>query len=258
MKGFDMSAVPHLPGKFIWFEHVSNDIAKARAFYEPLFGWHVETMAMGDAPYHLIMNGSGPIGGLRADASQPTHWLSHLSVPDVDTSHRAAVAAGAKSLGPPTDFAPVGRGALIADPTGAVLSLWKSQQGDRPDTKVTPFGDWYWNELWTSDAERALRFYEETFGFTHDEMDMDGQGSYLILKTGDQPRGGIFQPESDNPPMWLPYVHVDDVDGALAKLDPLGGKVFMPAADVPGVGRMAGFFDSQGAAIAIIRGATPA
>ena len=34
----------HLPGKFVWFEHVSNDIAAARAFYEKLFEWNTEVM----------------------------------------------------------------------------------------------------------------------------------------------------------------------------------------------------------------------
>ena len=47
-----------LPGKFVWFEHASTDPAAARKFYEPLFGWHVENMAMGDQQYAMIMNGA--------------------------------------------------------------------------------------------------------------------------------------------------------------------------------------------------------
>ena len=60
-----MEKTPHLPGKFIWFEHVSNDIAKARAFYEQLFGWHVESMPMGNQTYRMLMNGDGGVGGYR-------------------------------------------------------------------------------------------------------------------------------------------------------------------------------------------------
>jgi len=59
------SNLSRLPGKFVWFEHVSNDVAKARAFYEQLFGWHVESMPMGDQPYHMILNAATGIGGLR-------------------------------------------------------------------------------------------------------------------------------------------------------------------------------------------------
>ena len=74
----------HLPGKFVWFEHVSNDIAKARAFYEPLFGWHTEAMPMGGGdPYHVILNGGTGIGGYsKAPAGAPNSWLSYLSVAD--------------------------------------------------------------------------------------------------------------------------------------------------------------------------------
>ena len=39
-----METTPYLPGKFVWFEYVSNDAARARAFYEPLFGWRTESM----------------------------------------------------------------------------------------------------------------------------------------------------------------------------------------------------------------------
>ena len=43
----------YLPGKFVWFEHVSNDSAKARAFYGELCGWTSETMPMGEQTYQI-------------------------------------------------------------------------------------------------------------------------------------------------------------------------------------------------------------
>src|SRR2546423_6216919 len=132
-------AMSYLPGKFIWFEHASADIAKARAFYERLFDWHVEAMPMGGDTYHMLMNGADGIGGLaQAAPGAPSAWQSYISVTDVDTTYRAALAAGATSVLPPTDFPPVGRGATIADPTGATVSLWKSAQGDRADPADKP------------------------------------------------------------------------------------------------------------------------
>ncbi len=107
----------YLPGKFIWFEHASNDIPKARAFYEPLFGWHTETMPMGDKTYHMIQNGGVGIGGFCPPAAgTPVGWVSYMSVTDVDASYAAALAAGAKPLEPPTDFPPVGRSAVLCRP----------------------------------------------------------------------------------------------------------------------------------------------
>ena len=68
---------PRLPGKFVWFEHVCNDIAKARAFYEPLLGWHVEATPMGAQTHHLIYNGHERIGGFRAaEADTPSHCIT--------------------------------------------------------------------------------------------------------------------------------------------------------------------------------------
>jgi uncharacterized protein len=248
----------HLPGKFVWFEHVSNDIAKARAFYQPLLNWHIEAMPMGDQTYHMIMNGSEGIGGFRtAPPGVPSHWSSYLSVVDVDKSFAAATKAGAKTLMPPTDFPPVGRGATIADPTGAALSLWKSAEGDRADTEKTPIGDWFWNELWTPDAKTALAFYQTVFDYSHDTMDMGPQGSYYILKGADgKMRGGLMQStEPKAPPMWLPYVHVADCDASAAKAKQLGAQqLVVPPTDIPDVGRFALLIDPLGAALAIIRG----
>jgi len=251
---------PHLPGKFIWFEHLSSDIAKTRAFYEPLFGWHVETMPMGGQSYSMILNGNEGIGGFLADqAGQPTRWLSHLSVPDVDKAFKAAVAAGATERVAPSDFPPVGRGAAILDPTGAELSLWKSANGDRPDVDQVAVGSWCWNELWTPDAKKALAFYEKAFGYTHEAMEMGDQGTYWVLKSQGKSRGGILQaPDAKTPPMWLPYVHVADCDASATKATRLGAKVFTPPTDIPTIGRFATMFDPQGAAIAIIKPMMPA
>ena len=251
----------YLPGKFVWFEHLSNDVPTARKFYEALFDWHTENMPMGDQPYHLIQNGSEGIGGIRsAPPGVPAHWNSYLSVADVDASYAAAVAAGAKGLMAPADFGPVGRGATIADPTGAALSLWKGSQGDRADAVKTPLGDWYWNELWTPDDKAALAFYEAVFGFTHDSMDMGPQGTYYVLKVGDKMRGGLMKStEPKAPPMWLPYVAVADCDASTARAQSLGARtVVVPPTDIPGVGRFAIVLDPLGAAIALMKPAAAA
>lgn len=251
------STVSRLPGKFVWFEQVSNDVAKARAFYGQLFGWAIEGMPMGDQTYYRIHSGGTGIGGFRTgEPGMPNHWMSYMSVADIDRSFQQAIANGATALLAPTDFGDMGRGAALADPTGANVCLWTGSNGDAPDTDKTPFGHWYWNELWTPDAARALAFYESSFGYDHDTMSMGDHGDYFVLKTS-KARGGIFQsPDEKIPAMWLPYVHVEDCDAIAAQAARLGATVFMPATDVPGVGRFAAMFDPQGAAIAIIRGAS--
>jgi predicted enzyme related to lactoylglutathione lyase len=247
---------PHLPGKFIWFEHASDDPAKARAFYEPLFGWHVEAMPMGGEPYHMLLNGNVGIGGLSkpAKAGTPAHWVSYMSAESVDRAVQAAQAAGARVEFPPTDFPPVGRGAGLVDPTGSAFCLWTSTNGDEPDADV-PVGGFVWNELSTPDAKKSLAFYEQAFGYTHSTMDMGDQGTYYILETaGQKGRAGLFEPKEPMPAMWLPYVNVADCDATFAKAQALGaGFVAMPPTSIPTVGRIAIFGDPQGAAIGIIQ-----
>jgi predicted enzyme related to lactoylglutathione lyase len=245
----------HLPGKFVWFEHLCADSARARKFYDALFGWHTEVMPIGEQRYSMIMNGNAGIGGYgSATAGDPSRWMGYLSVADVDASFNAALAAGAKSLMAPMDFGPVGRGATLADPTGAVFSLWRSAEGDRPDAERTPAGEWVWNELWTSDPVAALAFYEGVFGFTHDSMDMGPQGTYYLLKKDGVNRGGMARSvDPSAKSMWLPYVEVADCDGTAAQAGTLGGRVLSPPADIPNVGRFAIVADPLGAAIAMLR-----
>jgi hypothetical protein len=251
-----MDKTPYIPGKFIWFEYASPDIQKARAFYEPLFGWHAETMPLGDEPYHMLLNGQQGIGGLtKAQAGEPTRWISYMSVANVDQGVKAATAAGAKVTMPPTDFTPVGRGAGLTDPTGAAFCLWTSAKGDEPDADV-PVGGFVWNELSTTDAKKALAFYEKAFGYSHETMEMGGEiGQYHILNTPDgKGRAGLFQPSTPMPTMWLPYVHVADCDASVAKARGLGAQqVVVPPTDIPGVGRFAIIGDNQGAGIAMLK-----
>ncbi len=249
----------HLPGKFVWFEHVSGDSVAARRFYEPLFGWYTKPLSVGGAdPYPLIMNGSEGIGGFRsAPPGAPALWMPYLSVADVDASHAAALAAGAKSLAPPADLLPFGRGATLADPTGAVFSIWRDAEGDRADPEKAPFGDWMWNELMTPDESKALAFYETVFGYTHDNMDMGPQGTYYLLKQGDKMRGGLMRaPMPDTPPLWLPYVSVADCDATAAKAREQGARVIVEPSDIPDVGRFATLLDAQGACIAFMKPAS--
>ena len=258
-----MTTTPQrLPGKFVWFELASPDIALARAFYEPLFGWHVEQMPMGDRPYAMVMVGDQGIGGLRAAAAgEPAHWASYLSVADVDDRFQAALGAGARALMPPTDYGDVGRAAVLADPTGATFCLWAGAAGDRPDVDRVPWGAWCWNELWTTDADAALAFYRQVFGYTDDAMDMGAMGTYHVLRGPDgQRRAGLMQGTSPGvPSMWLPYLNVEHCDATVERARGLGARqVLVPPSDIPGIGRFAVLLDNQGAALAVIQPHPPA
>jgi predicted enzyme related to lactoylglutathione lyase len=248
-----------VPGKFVWFEHLSDDPAKAQAFYTALCGWSTQNMPMGGASYALIDNRGQGIGGFRSAGPGTTnHWTGYLSVPDVDRAHAAAVAAGATSVMAPMDFGDVGRGSVLADPTGATFSLWKGSRPDAPDTDVPPQGGWAWHELTSTDVKAAVAFYEKVFGYTHDENDMGAMGTYYMLKDAKGiARAGAMQmpPGVPAPSHWLPYIMVADVDAATRKAHELGAQAtLVPPSDIPGIGRFSILKDAVGAPVALFTG----
>lgn len=120
-------------------------------------------------------------------------------------------------------------------------------------------GKFYWNELMTTDVDGAKAFYADVAGWEFDSMDMADGGTYWVAKVGGEPAGGIMaMPDAvpdGTPPHWRSYVTVDDVDAAVATATENGGTALFEAFDAPGVGRIGGFLDPQGAAISVI---TPA
>ncbi len=52
-------------------------------------------------------------------------WMYYVSVGDVDAAQKKAVSLGGRAMEPPMDIPGVGRMAVIVDPQGAVISLFK-------------------------------------------------------------------------------------------------------------------------------------
>lgn len=250
----------YLPGKFVWFEHLSADQDSAARFHEQLFGWRTRAMPMGEHSYTMIVNGEEPIGGYGEAPAGEASWRSYLSVADVDATCAAAQAAGAAVLMPPTNYGAVGRAALIRDGAGAVVALWKSADGDPADNPTPVPGRFCWNELYADDPAAAVKFYQQLAGYSgHDEMDMGPQGTYYILKTGETGRAGVMRrPAPEQPTIWVPYVTVADTDATAERAGSLGATVCMPPTDIPNVGRFTMLVDPSGAMVAAIRLQPPA
>lgn len=246
-----------LPGKFVWFELVARDPKRAQAFYGEVFGWKVQPFPMGPATYEMIWAGDTPdtmIGGYAAPSTdrQPSHWLSYVSVTDVDAAARVAGTSGGKVVAPPRELPGVGRSARIADPQGAELSLFRNSTGDPPDGPA-PVGRFFWNELHTTDPDTALAFYEKVVGYSHRSADMGGGGTYHLLSASGTDRAGVTAQDAGVAPHWLPYVHVEDVDATLARARRLGATLSVDPADIPGIGRFGVLVDPVGASLAVMK-----
>jgi len=225
---------------------------RPQAFYAEVLGWKVQPFPMGNSTYEMIFAGDTMIGGyapLKAER-QPPHWISYVSVEDVDAVVKAAAANGGKVVEAPYDIPGVGRTARIADPQGAELCPFTSVQGDPPDA-LAPRGGWCWNELHTSDPKEALAFYEKVLGFSHRSL-AGPDGAYHIVSKGGVDRGGVTDMGGERP-HWLPYVAVEDADATLARAKRLGGTICVGPADIPNVGRFGVLQDPTGAALAILK-----
>jgi uncharacterized protein len=250
-----------LPGKFVWFELVTRDAKQAQAFYGELLGWKTQGFPMGTDTYEMICTGDSldtMIGGYTAptDARQPAHWISYLSVEDVDAATKIAVASGGKVIEAPADIPTVGRSARIADPLGAQLCLFKNVDGDRADKPTAVQGQWIWNELHTSDPAKVLPFYEKVGGYSVRSMSMGPDGDYHILSRDGADRAGVTAMLPPGvAPHWLPYAEVNDADATLARAQKHGGKVPMGPFDIPGIGRFGVVLDPAGAAMAVMKSA---
>jgi uncharacterized protein len=257
------SATPVTPrGRFVWYELLTTDEAAAAAFYPKVLGWATEAWKTppGAPPYTMWTNAGKSFGGLMAlpkearAAGAPPHWLGYVTVPDTDAALTKAQQYGAKSLMGPMDIPEVGRMAVIADPQGAVLSLFTpSMAGSEPPAHPA-VGEASWRELATDDWKRAFDFYQDLFGWQKGEaMDMGPMGTYQILTLGGDrpPFGAMFNRPPQIPVSnWLYYFRVANLDEAIEKTKAGGGKILNGPMDVPG-GRIAQCMDPQGAAFAM-------
>ena len=102
-----MSEKSYTPGRVVWRELMTRDVAKARAFYGELFGWRFEEVDMGPmGKYTMVHAGAKPIGGLWPKPEgdpRPSAWMSYVSVEDVDqASEQAKPKAGRSCTARPT------------------------------------------------------------------------------------------------------------------------------------------------------------
>jgi predicted enzyme related to lactoylglutathione lyase len=245
------------PGSFCWAELATTDGPGAKKFYTELFGWDAQDNPMGpDMVYTMLSLNGKNIGALygkgEAMKDVPTNWASYVCVKSADEIAAKAKALGATPIQEPFDVMDFGRMAVITDPTGATFCIW--QPGTHPGFGVKGEPNTVcWNELLTTDTERAIDFYTKLFGWvanTHGPME------YTEFMNGDTHAGGMMkiQPHMGPiPPHWGIYFAVDDCDAAFEKATSLGATAYVPPMTIENVGRFATLSDPQGGAFSIIK-----
>ncbi len=252
----------HDPGRIVWRDLITDDPAQSRRFYEELFGWEFESVGTlfslgGDDAYSLIRHNGRLIGGMVNEASlnnnaeNVSQWVVLMSVADVDAAADHFRGHGGEVLAPPTDVADRGRMAVVVDPQGALLALVQTADGD-PEIHEPDYGDFLWDELWTTDLTAATEFYTGLTGLAKSDRAVDGGRSYRTLnRDGNPALGAMTHPIEGRRPVWVTYIRVADPAAITAKVAGLGGKVYLEAQQRPLGGQVALIADPSGAGIAL-------
>jgi uncharacterized protein len=246
-------------GRFVWHEFLAKDEKKAIAFYTDVAGWTTQPFPEGAHDYTMWVGSQGPLGGvmrLPEEAEKmgtPPNWMGHVQVENVDAAAAKVKSLGGNVLREPADIPTVGRFAIIADPQGGIVSMFKPNSPmNLHDTSKA--GEICWNELMTSDSSAAFNFHSQIFGWKIlQEMDMGPMGTYRIFGVDGKQLGGMMTvpPGTPMPTMWFYYIETPSLDSALTRAKGKGAQVMNGPMDVPGGGRIAQLMDSQGAAFAL-------
>ena len=248
-------------GKFVWYDHMSNDLPGAEAFYSKVVGWTVAPNTMNEQRYTILKVGETHVGGLMPipdearKAGAPAMWMGYVWVDDVDEAGKRIAKAGGRVLRGPMDIPNVGRFAVAGDPHGAGFIIFRANRDDGPPPPPagTP-GTIGWRELHAGDGPSDFAFYSGQFGWTKgDAMDMGAMGTYQIFNIDGQMAGGIMTKTPNTPmPMWLYYINVEAIDAAAERVKGAGGKVVHGPSEVPGGQWIVQAVDPEGALFGLL------
>lgn len=247
------------PGVPCWVDTAQPDPEGAAAFYTGLFGWEFIDATPEGAPGRYFVgrkNGqdvaaisSPPEGSERP----PAMWNTYVRVESADDTTEKTKVAGGSAVVEPFDIPGAGRMAVLADPEGAVFSVWQAN-GFEGAQLVNEPGAWVFSDLNTRDAGAAEKFYWELFGWEKcvgvggfEFWRLRGYSDFLVrddpeLRERHNAAGASAEfsdavaaigplGDDDTPAHWSVTFGVDDADETAAKATELGGKLLVEPFD---------------------------
>ena len=115
----------------VWFEIPADDVARARSFYNSLFGWKLEKFPGPMEYWHIDTGGedASPDGGLmKRQAPQQQGITNYISVPSVDEFAAKVQKLGGKVCMPKTAVPQMGYFAICQDPENNTFALWEKNE----------------------------------------------------------------------------------------------------------------------------------
>ena len=227
------------PGKFIWRDLMTDDIASVKKFYSELFGWTYLDVGDSDNDYTVVLHEGKPIAGMFKlrnveEKHRYSQWISYLSISDITQTLNYTKSSGGKIYREPFELPNRGTVSFIFDSQNAVLAFIKSSSGDPKDGDPV-YNEWFWTELWTNDVENSLKFYTELFGYNYKKFDNRAENKYHVLEKEGRPRAGIIKIPFENvKPHWMPYLAVKDPSEIVKRVEQFGGTVYLSSEGIAG------------------------
>jgi predicted enzyme related to lactoylglutathione lyase len=252
-------------GTFSWVDLGTTDPNAAKTFYSGLFGWEHQDMPTGegddDGIYTMCFLEGKPVAALselqpqQREMGVPPMWTSYITVDDVELATARAKELGATVYMEAFDVLDAGRMSVVADPQGAVFSMWQPTSHIGAGIVNDP-GCLCWNELSATDVDGAKKFYGDLFGWILNEQDF-GEMTYTTARVGERGNAGIMKAMNPNiPPNWLAYFTcVGTIADSEKKVTDLGGKVVHSGIET-GIGKFAIVQDPQSATFGLFEGHT--
>ena len=103
-------------------------------------------------------------------------------------------------------------------------------------------------EVTGKDGPKIQEFFSKVFDWN---LDTDNPGGYGLVRQGEM-TGGIGGSQDGGPGQVTFYVHADDPEGTLRKVEQNGGKVIMPLTEVAPETRIALFTDPEGHVVGLM------
>lgn len=248
-----------------WVDLATPDPSASKKFYGELFGWNYDDEPAepdGDSVEYAMadIDGHATAGIMEqttemAETGMPPAWTTYIAVDDLDASMAKVEPAGGSLMGPAMDIAEAGRMAVLSDPGGAVLCMWKAG-GHIGSGIVNEPGAFCWTELITADPAAVTSFYAAVFGWTA-ETALMATGPYTVFSVAGGNENGIAgamsPPVEGMPASWGVYFSVADARTTVETARSLGAQVLMETTEMPGVGTLATLMDPHGAAFSIMQ-----
>ena len=118
-------------GEICWRELTTQNVEKAKEFYQTLLGWNLEQNKTTNHQYLEIHTAAKAVGGIMPITKDwgenwekiPAHWMTYIAVNNCDETVEKIKANGGNVCVLPFNAPNVGRMSVVNDPSGATFSV---------------------------------------------------------------------------------------------------------------------------------------